>query len=85
MVCYAQINENKVCVGVSILKGEVDSPLMIAIPSADEDYLWRKYENGIWSTTKYMPENGTVAVDRLEALEQQNAQIILALVSNDLM
>lgn len=55
MKIYAQINEDKICIGVSQLSSEVIRGNMIEIPSSDDDYLWRKYENGNWSDEKFEP------------------------------
>ena len=52
---YAQINENNIVIGISQLSEETKNDELIKIESYDEDYLWRKYENGVWSTEKYLP------------------------------
>ena len=52
---YAQINENNIAIGISQLSEETKNDELIKIESYDEDYLWRKYENGVWSTEKYLP------------------------------
>lgn len=67
MVFYAQLNESNICIGISILKDEVNLPNMIEIPSADEDYRWRKYENGEWSEEKFLPSDP----EPLSTLEEQ--------------
>lgn len=55
MYFYAQLNENSICTGISSLSESVSAVNMIMIESADDDYLWRKYENGEWSEEKYLP------------------------------
>ena len=52
---YAQINENNIVIGISQLSEETKNDELIKIESYDEDYLWRKYENGVWSIEKYLP------------------------------
>lgn len=45
---YAQINEENICVGVSQLSGEVDSPLLIPLASFDSSVIGKKYNDGVW-------------------------------------
>jgi len=52
---YATIDDSNICIGVSQLNAEVNDSNLIEIEKCDEDYLWRKYENGVWSTEKYLP------------------------------
>lgn len=72
MKFYAQLNENKICIGVSQLSGEVIQDNMIEIQSFDNDKLWRKYENKAWSTEKFEPQS-TAPISEFEQLkvEQQ--------------
>lgn len=74
MKFYAQLNENNICIGVSMLSGEVDYPNMIEIPAVDEDYLNRKYEDDKWSEEKFVPDYSQIELDRLETLEQSQAE-----------
>ena len=55
MKYYAQLNESDICIGVSMLKDEVNQSNMIKIDSMNEYYMWQKYENGEWSGEKYSP------------------------------
>ncbi len=55
MVCYAQLNADGICIGISRLSGEVIHPSLVRINNFDEDYLWRKYEDDRWSEEKYEP------------------------------
>lgn len=55
MKVYAQIDKNGIVIGLSQLSAAIENSSMIEIESYDEDYLWRKYENGVWSTEKYLP------------------------------
>jgi len=52
---YAQLNEQKICIGISSLAGDTESPDMIPVPNYSDDYMWRKFENGEWSTEKFPP------------------------------
>lgn len=80
---YAQLNENNICIGVSMLSGEVDAPNMVRIDNLDTDYLWRKYENGQWSTEKYEPQTTAPLTDyeqtklRVDLLENALNDLIL--------
>lgn len=45
---YAQINALGVCVAVTDSHRPIESPSMIAIESADPDYIGRTYAGGNW-------------------------------------
>jgi len=75
MKIYAQLNENNICIGLSILKDEVSQSSMIEIQEINEDLLWRKYENGVWSQEKYLPDFAQIELNRIEKLEQENNQL----------
>ena len=68
MKFYAQLNENNICIGISQLTGEVIQSNMVEIPSFDNDKLWRKYENGAWSSEKFEPQS-TAPISEFEALQ----------------
>ena len=74
MKFYAQINENKICTGISQLSGEVIQDDMIEISSADSDLLWKKYENGAWSTGTFEPES-TAPISEFEELKVKNTAL----------
>ncbi|MBC3901423.1 hypothetical protein GH811_17625 [Acetobacterium malicum] len=74
MKIYAQLNENKICTGISQLSGEVIQADMIEIPSADNSYLWKKYENGVWSTGTFEPQS-TAPITEFEALKVENVAL----------
>lgn len=76
MYLYAQLNENNVCIGLSQLSGEVIDSKLVEIASADSDYLWKKYENGVWSTEKYEPVS-TAPIDEFTALKATVDQLVL--------
>ena len=83
MIFYAQLNGNGICIGISMLSGEVNQPNMIRIDDFNEDYLWRKYENGQWSTEKYEPQTTAPLTDyeqtklRVDLLENALNDLIL--------
>jgi len=55
MYIYAQLDAQQVCFAISMLVDEVTAPNMVRISEYNEDYMWRKYENGGWSTEKFPP------------------------------
>lgn len=55
MVVYAKLNENKVITGLSQLTSKIQKADMVEIPDYSEDYMYRKYENGSFSSEKYLP------------------------------
>jgi 1-aminocyclopropane-1-carboxylate deaminase/D-cysteine desulfhydrase-like pyridoxal-dependent ACC family enzyme len=79
MFYYAQLNENNICVGISSLKGEVHTENMVRIQEYSEDYFWRKHENGVWSTEKFLPDYGQIELDRMEVVEQAIAELSILL------
>jgi hypothetical protein len=70
---YAHLNENGICIGISQLSGEVEAVNMVLIDSFDDDKIWRKHENGVWSTEKYVPEPEPTPPQ--PTLEEQVAQL----------
>lgn len=46
--CYAQIDDDGVCTGLSDLAGEVDAPNMIQLGYYDLAVMGKKYEDGTW-------------------------------------
>lgn len=88
MKYYAQINQYGVCIGISSLSSDVDSPELVSIADYSDYFLWRKYENGVWSVEKFEPPAPVPQPDaqtQIAELKSQNADIIFALVSNNLM
>ena len=79
---YAQLNENNICIGVSRLSGPVETSNMIQINTLDTDKIWRKYENGAWSTEKFEPDSSAPVSDyeltkqRLDDVETAIAAIL---------
>ena len=44
---YAQLDENKKCIGVSQLSGPVSSPFLIEIDSFDEEYMGMTFAGAV--------------------------------------
>lgn len=78
MFIYAQLDENKICTGVSQLSGEVIAENMIPIETFDQDKIWRKYEDGQWSIEKFEPQT-TAPLTEFEQLKQKQELMQLAL------
>jgi hypothetical protein len=76
---YAQLNHDNICIGLSVLTGETNDSKLVEIPEYSESYLWKKYENGIWSDIKYIPGTVVLKKDEIEllmsAITQQEAII----------
>lgn len=49
---YAQLNDEKICIGVSDLSGDVIADNMIKIDNFDTELLGKKYNNGSWETVE---------------------------------
>jgi hypothetical protein len=46
--CYAQLDENGLCIGESCLSGVVDAPHLVSIPHADGSYIGRVWDGAAW-------------------------------------
>lgn len=77
---YAELNDLKICVGLSNLSGYVDAPNMVLIETMNEDLTWRKYENSTWSAEKYT----VPATDPLDLAKQLKLNELKALESSKL-
>lgn len=77
MKFYAQLNENKICTGISQLSGEVIQTNMIEISTHDNSYLWKKYENGVWSTGTFEPVQAVIPAEPTSTEIQANQVIIM--------
>ena len=47
-VIYAQLNEEKICEGISQLSGEVVAEHMIELETVDDSLIGTRYNDGIW-------------------------------------
>lgn len=84
MIFYAELNEQNVATGVKMVNEEIDLPNHVKISSLDGEYLHKKYENGVWSTEKFLPDMGAIQLTkfeesqaRLESLESTLFEILL--------
>ena len=71
---YAQLNDEKICIAISDLGEEVDSEKLVKINEFNEDFIYRKYENGAWSQEKYLPpklEEKPSEVEQLLKLQKE--------------
>jgi len=75
---YAQINQNGICFAVTQTAGEIIAEDMIEVPSFDQDKLFRKYENGSWSTEKCEPQT-TAPLTEFEAMQENLSAVNIAL------
>lgn len=73
---YAQLNEENICVGVSQLSREVDSPLLIPIAEFDSSVIGKKYNNGAWEEVE-QPEI-TPEPTQLDKLEENQLALMEA-------
>ena len=80
MVFYADLNSNKVCIGIKQLSGIIQDPNSVQIESFDVDFLWRKYENGHWSKERFEPDTNA-PTSEFDNLKNQNANLT-RMVSN---
>lgn len=76
MKIYAQLNENKVCIAISQLNGEVIQDNLIEIPSISDEFMWKKHENGQWSAEKFEPTSSAPLND-FTALKATVDQLVL--------
>lgn len=75
---YAEINEEKICIAISILAGKIEAEHMIEIEEYSSHYMNRKYENGKWSEEKFISEPiKTLELERQRYIRLiQEAQIL---------
>ncbi|MBC3901685.1 hypothetical protein GH811_19020 [Acetobacterium malicum] len=83
MKFYAQLNENKICIGISQLSGEVIQDDMIEISSVDSGYMWKKHENGVWSEGTFEPQS-TAPISEFEELKVKNTALQTDLLNTKL-
>ena len=56
MYCYAQLNEENICIGISQLSGKVAAKNMIELASYDTGILGKKYVDGKWEDVEHPEE-----------------------------
>lgn len=52
----AELDDENICIGIKQTKGLIDDGKHVEISGLDSDYLYRKYENGEWSSEKFYPD-----------------------------
>lgn len=73
---YARLKEDNVCIEiVSTPKDLKDVKGYVKIPDYNPTLLYRKWENNQWSSERYEPEVDAVIQDRLNSLEEENANL----------
>lgn len=91
MIYLAELNEFNICIGTKTVKGMINDGKHVEITEPNFDfYVYRKYEDGVWSEEKFLPEAPQVELGRIEKLEQENellkgAIMDLAQVLSDMM
>lgn len=76
MFCYAQINENNICVGISNLSGEVIADNMIRIDTMDTSLLGKKYNSGSWETVETTEPQPESELTQLQSYYQETQSIL---------
>ena len=67
MYCYAQLNEENICIGISQLSGKIASENMIELASYDTSILGKKYVDGKWEDVEQpIPQTEPTQLDKLE-------------------
>lgn len=77
MFRYAQLNQEKICVGISQLSGKVDAENMISI-SGDDVFLGMQYNNGKWKKVVQLEQNKVSSVEQ----EQTDIQKIMQVMTD---
>jgi len=81
MIHLAELNQNNICIGVKTTKSYINDGKHVEIPEPNFDYyVWRKYENGQWSTEKYEPET-TAPLSEFEEAKQRIADLETAIAA----
>jgi len=81
MIHLAELNENNICIGVKTVLHMIDDGKHVEIPEPNFDYyVWRKYEDGEWSTEKYEPES-TAPLSEFEETKQRIADLEAAIAA----
>ena len=81
MIHLAELNQSNICIGVKTTKSYINDGKHVEIPEPNFDYyVWRKYENGQWSTEKYEPET-TASLSEFEEAKQRIADLETAIAA----
>ena len=77
---YAQLDENKICIGVSQLSGKVEATSMITLEQYDISLLGKQYVNGEWldvpqpEPTEPQPAEQEILMQTLADMELSNIE-----------
>lgn len=73
---FATLNENNICIGTQStpLEQPLNSVEITEQEYQNNAYIYKKYENGVWSTEKFEPTS-TAPIDEFEQLKQNNATL----------
>lgn len=91
---FASLEADGKCTGIQTSEREVNGQNVIEVTNAvnigipSDDFMWRKYVNGQWSTEKFLPPEPPPAPDLKEDIKQlksRQADILMAMVMNNLM
>jgi hypothetical protein len=86
---HAELDTDNVCIGHGNLTNIESAPNLVYLPNGwNEDFLWRKYENGAWSADKFPPAPPVPGPDlpaEIDNLKSTQADILFAMVTNNLM
>ena len=67
MYCYAQLNEENICIGISQLSGKVAAENMIELASYDTGVLGKKYVDGKWKDVEQpTPQTEPTQLDKIQ-------------------
>lgn len=76
MFNYAILNSQNICIGISQLNNNINQPNMVEISELSQNYIYKKYENGQWSSEKFEPipvEPPLSPMDMLGMVTTQNS------------
>ncbi|AMJ40466.1 hypothetical protein [Anaerotignum propionicum] len=85
MFQYAQLNQEKICVGISQLSGKVDAENMILI-NEDAEVLGMQYNNGIWEKLAQLEPNAASPseLEQMDTQQMDTQQIMQAFTDVEL-
>lgn len=77
-VIYAQLNEEKICEGISQLSGKVVADHMIELDTVDDSLVGKRYNDGVWEEVE--PEKPEISDEYKEYYETVAAEIDTAIL-----
>ena len=76
-VIYAQLNEEKICEGISQLSGKVVADHMIELETVDDSLIGKRYNDGVWEEVE--PEESEISDEYKEYYEAFSAEVAAAI------